>query len=47
MMNKVIKTSNRHNISKANEIERIPGGFVKDDVIVLTRPINDIFFYIF
>ena len=47
MIKKFIKTSNRQNISKANEIERIPGGFVKYYAIVLTKPINDIFLYIF
>ena len=46
MMNKffeISETSKRHNILKSNGVERIPGGFVKDDTIVLARPINEIF----
>ena len=46
MMNKfkeISETSKRHNISRGNGVESIPGGFIKDDTIVLARPINDIF----
>ena len=35
--------SKRHNISKGNGVEKIPVGFVKDNTIILARPINDIF----
>ena len=39
----ISEASKRHNISKGNGVEKIPGGFVKDNTIILARPINDIF----
>ena len=33
----------KDNNSKGNGVEKIPGGFVKDNTIILARPINDMF----
>ena len=39
----ISETSKRHNNSKGNGVEKIPGGFVKDNTIIPARPINDMF----